>query len=72
MQKKYWISLCIIAAALVTSMLFLNSPTTVQEQPTCCKKATKECSDSKKTVVPAETTLEHLSHQFIVAPIFIN
>jgi hypothetical protein len=68
MQKKYWISLGIIAVALIASLLLSNTPAPKKEKATCCQKAEKECSGNK-TEAPAETTLEPFSHQFISFPI---
>ena len=72
MQKKYRISLGVIAVVLIANMLLLNTSAPQKEKATCCKKAAQECPDSKKAETPAEITLEQLSHQFISLPVFIN
>jgi hypothetical protein len=68
MQTKKSISAGFIAAILIASILMLSASTPNAEKATCCKKDLKECSGDKKTGVPAETTLENLSHQFIAFP----
>ena len=70
MQKKYRISLAIITAALIASVLLFGNTSAEQKKTTCCKKTNKECSVENRVESPAETTLEQLSHQFIVLPSF--
>ncbi len=72
MQKKYWISLCLITVGLIASLLLSNTAAPQKEKPTCCKKAEKECPDNTKPDAPAETSLEPFSHQFISFPVFFN
>ena len=70
MQTKNWISLGLITAVLIASLLILNASTPKEQKATCCKKTTKECSGDIKSEAPAGTTLENLSHQFISFPVF--
>jgi hypothetical protein len=65
MQTKKWISVSFVAAILLAGILMLSASTPKAEKSTCCKKDLKECSGDKKSGIPAETTLENLSHQFI-------
>ncbi len=72
MQTKKWISVGFLAAILLAGILMLSASTPKAEKATCCKKDPKECSGDKKLGIPAETTLENLSHQFISLPVFLH
>lgn len=76
MQKKELFNIGIIALLLVASFLVLNgsngSAVPVKASPTCCKKSVAPCSEQARPDAPAETGLEHISHQFISLPVFFH
>jgi len=61
-----------IAATLIASLIMLNGSTPKKEKATCCIKTSKECTGEIESVPPPKTTLENLSHHFIMIPAFFN
>ena len=72
MQKKYWIAPGIISVILIASLLALSNPRVAvsSEKPTCCKKMKKKCPYQQETPTPAQTSLDNLSNQFILLPLY--
>ncbi|MBC7875354.1 MAG: hypothetical protein H7Y01_15240 [Ferruginibacter sp.] len=71
MQNKYWVTFSAFGAILIAIVLVLSASTPPKQKPTCCKKVSKDCIDGIQPVVPGQTTLDNLSHQFIAIPVSI-